>query len=103
MKITPELQEAYNKCMYEAYMKKRRCSDKCKICHPDKEEVIEVGEDIKGNRGGATMNYVPKKIILEFDVSDMTLIEAEQAIKCHDISWVYGRNATCHINLEVQL
>lgn len=55
MKITPELQEAYNKCMYEAYMKKRRCSDKCKICHPDKEEVTEVGEDIKGNWGDERM------------------------------------------------
>ena len=41
MKITPELQEEYNKYMYKEFMKKR-CSDKCKICHPDTEEVIEL-------------------------------------------------------------
>jgi len=39
------------------------------------------------------MNYVPKKITLIFDVSDMSLIECEQACRGPDISWMYGRRA----------
>lgn len=36
IKISPELQEAYNECVIKLLEKKRCCSEKCKICHPDR-------------------------------------------------------------------